>query len=229
MTRKFSSGTTTDTTCFANDPHDYYKALSMSEEEAAWSLMNEMKYPLLTRSSDSERRCLMIKDPEACDVSCSAVTTTSLSSSKQVSPLNLSGRSHQPSHSTKKKWPKNIFTFTLFTSVLALVLAITSLWRFIPHRNFPNDHSTNTGTIDLLESGIYNSGRRKKGVSNWYGSDATLCPSGQRHQPKYGHLTALNQMLAGIAPTLLAAMTALGNLKPIECLSNNGKWYICMD
>jgi hypothetical protein len=78
--------------------------------------------------------------------------------------------------------------------------------------------------------GAYNRGRQAAGgIANWYASDAVLCPSGQRHQPKYSHFTALHSAIAIIAPTLLAAKTALGNSKSVECLGKNGTWDVGTD
>jgi Glycosyl hydrolases family 35 len=47
------------------------------------------------------------------------------------------------------------------------------------------------------------------GIANMYASDAALCPSGQRRQPKFDHLAALHEALAEAAPVLLKAPTAL--------------------
>jgi hypothetical protein len=73
--------------------------------------------------------------------------------------------------------------------------------------------------------GGYNRGRAAgAGIANWYASDAVLCPSGQRHQPKFGHFEALHEALSGVALTLLNAHSALNASKPVEHLDDNGKW-----
>jgi hypothetical protein len=73
--------------------------------------------------------------------------------------------------------------------------------------------------------GSYNRGRQAAaGITNMYASEVTLCPSGQRHQPKFGHFQTLHQLIADIAPTLLASKTALNNGRPIEILNKDGVW-----
>lgn len=57
-----------------------------------------------------------------------------------------------------------------------------------------------------------------------YASDVPLCPSGQRREPKFGHFEALHEVMADIAPTLLAAETALGKDKPLRYLDDDGQW-----
>ncbi|KAL7576917.1 hypothetical protein ACA910_006676 [Epithemia clementina (nom. ined.)] len=57
--------------------------------------------------------------------------------------------------------------------------------------------------------GGYNRGRTAAaGILNAYATDAVLCPSGERRQPKFGHMTALHQVIASVSP-LLAASEAL--------------------
>ena len=73
--------------------------------------------------------------------------------------------------------------------------------------------------------GSYNRGRQAAaGITNMYAKEVMLCPSGQRHQPKFGHFQALHQALASVAPILLSSKTALGNAEQVEILNDNGKW-----
>mmetsp|Transcript_15495 Transcript_15495/g.17743 ORF Transcript_15495/g.17743 Transcript_15495/m.17743 type:complete len:949 (+) Transcript_15495:23-2869(+) len=75
--------------------------------------------------------------------------------------------------------------------------------------------------------GGYNRGRQAAGgIGNWYATDAALCSSGQRHQPKFSHYQSLHQVIAGIASILLTAETALGNEKLVEVMNNDKKWVI---
>ena len=62
------------------------------------------------------------------------------------------------------------------------------------------------------------------GITNMYASDVPLCPSGQRREPKFGHFEALHEVMADIAPTLLAVETALGKDKPLRYLDDDGQW-----
>ena len=73
--------------------------------------------------------------------------------------------------------------------------------------------------------GGYNRARSAaSGVANWYASDAQLCPSGQRRQPKFGHFQSMHSLLKSISPTLLAAETALKKNKTIPFLNKSGSW-----
>mmetsp|Transcript_7260 Transcript_7260/g.14256 ORF Transcript_7260/g.14256 Transcript_7260/m.14256 type:complete len:470 (+) Transcript_7260:157-1566(+) len=75
--------------------------------------------------------------------------------------------------------------------------------------------------------GGYNRGRQAAGgISNWYATDAALCSSGQRHEPKYSHYQSLHRAIASIASTLLIAETALGKENPVEVLTNDKKWVV---
>ena len=75
--------------------------------------------------------------------------------------------------------------------------------------------------------GAYNRGRQAAGgIGNWYATDAALCSSGQRHEPKFSHYRSLHQVIASIASTLLNAETALGKGKPLEVLNKDKKWVI---
>jgi hypothetical protein len=79
-------------------------------------------------------------------------------------------------------------------------------------------------------AGGFNRGRDAgAGITNMYASDAVMCPSGQRHQPKFGHLEALHEALSDIAYTLLAAPSALAKPQTITHLSKNGDWVIGPD
>ncbi|CAJ1969210.1 unnamed protein product [Cylindrotheca closterium] len=73
--------------------------------------------------------------------------------------------------------------------------------------------------------GSYNRGRQAAaGITNMYAKEAMLCPSGQRHQPKFGHFQALHQALASLAPILLASESALEKGQQVEILNDDGKW-----
>jgi hypothetical protein len=73
--------------------------------------------------------------------------------------------------------------------------------------------------------GGYNRGRQAAaGITNMYASEAPLCPSGQRRQPKFGHFEALHEAMAGIAPILLDAETALGKEIALSYQDDDGKW-----
>lgn len=64
------------------------------------------------------------------------------------------------------------------------------------------------------------------GITNMYASDVALCPSGERRQPKYGHLGALHQAIRDIVPTLLNADTALNRGQPIPFKNDKGLWEL---
>eukprot|EP00526_Cylindrotheca_closterium_P008356 CAMPEP_0113609882 /NCGR_PEP_ID=MMETSP0017_2-20120614/4727_1 /TAXON_ID=2856 /ORGANISM="Cylindrotheca closterium" /LENGTH=850 /DNA_ID=CAMNT_0000518727 /DNA_START=69 /DNA_END=2621 /DNA_ORIENTATION=- /assembly_acc=CAM_ASM_000147 len=73
--------------------------------------------------------------------------------------------------------------------------------------------------------GSYNRGRQAAaGITNMYAKEAILCPSGQRHQPKFGHFQALHRTLASVAPILLASKSALWNGQRVEILNGNFQW-----
>jgi hypothetical protein len=75
--------------------------------------------------------------------------------------------------------------------------------------------------------GAYNRGRQAAGgISNWYASDAALCPSGQRHEPKFSHYRSLHHVIASIASVLVSSETALGKAKTVEMLNKNKEWVI---
>lgn len=73
--------------------------------------------------------------------------------------------------------------------------------------------------------GSYNRARQAAaGITNMYAKEAMLCPSGQRHQPKFGHFQAFHQALASIAPILLASESALDRGQRVEVMNNGGQW-----
>lgn len=73
--------------------------------------------------------------------------------------------------------------------------------------------------------GSYNRGRQAAaGITNMYAKEAMLCPSGERHHPKFGHFQALHQALASAAPILLSSESALGNGQRVEVLNKDGEW-----
>jgi hypothetical protein len=73
--------------------------------------------------------------------------------------------------------------------------------------------------------GGYNRGRSSAaGIMNAYASDACICPSGQRRQPKYGHMLALHEAITQIAPILLRSDTALFKDETVQIRSEDGVW-----
>eukprot|EP00547_Thalassionema_nitzschioides_P012062 CAMPEP_0194263620 /NCGR_PEP_ID=MMETSP0158-20130606/47155_1 /TAXON_ID=33649 /ORGANISM="Thalassionema nitzschioides, Strain L26-B" /LENGTH=366 /DNA_ID=CAMNT_0039003815 /DNA_START=796 /DNA_END=1892 /DNA_ORIENTATION=- len=64
------------------------------------------------------------------------------------------------------------------------------------------------------------------GIMNIYASDAILCSSGQRRQPKYDHLQALHQTIISLAPMLLDSSSALFQNQTVFIIGKNGKWEI---
>jgi beta-galactosidase len=73
--------------------------------------------------------------------------------------------------------------------------------------------------------GGYNRGRSAAaGIMNAYASDACICPSGQRRQPKYDHFSALHESLALIAPILLSSDTALFKEETAKIKREDGEW-----
>ena len=80
-------------------------------------------------------------------------------------------------------------------------------------------------------AGFYNRGRSAAaGITNMYASDASgLCPSGQRHQPTFGHFRSLHWAITDIAPILLAAPSSLGKNKSVDVLNSDGLWQTATD
>uniref|UniRef100_A0A7R9ZKE6 Beta-galactosidase n=1 Tax=Craspedostauros australis TaxID=1486917 RepID=A0A7R9ZKE6_9STRA len=75
--------------------------------------------------------------------------------------------------------------------------------------------------------GGYNRGRSAAaGISNMYAADGVLCPSGQRHHPKFEYLQSLHDMLATIAPALLHRDSALHQDKDLLVKNSNGEWAL---
>ncbi len=75
--------------------------------------------------------------------------------------------------------------------------------------------------------GAYNRGRQAAGgITNWYAADAALCPSGQRHEPKFSHYQSMHRVIASVASTLVNADTALGKEKTVEVLNKDKQWVI---
>jgi hypothetical protein len=62
------------------------------------------------------------------------------------------------------------------------------------------------------------------GIMNAYASDAIMCPSGQRRQPKYGHFQALHEAITEIASLLLTAETALFKNETVNIWSEDKRW-----
>lgn len=75
--------------------------------------------------------------------------------------------------------------------------------------------------------GSYNRGRQAAGgITNWYATDAALCSSGQRHEPKFSHYRSLHQAVASIASVLLTAETALGKAKPVQIWNDDSQTWV---
>lgn len=73
--------------------------------------------------------------------------------------------------------------------------------------------------------GGYNRGRTAAaGILNAYATDAVLCPSGERRQPKFGHLSSLHHVLASIAP-LLTTVWPPPKPQPVE-IQEDQTWII---
>ena len=73
--------------------------------------------------------------------------------------------------------------------------------------------------------GGYNLSREAaSGIMNAYATDAVLCPSGERRQPKFGHLTNLHEVIASIAPLLVVSSDPIVP-QPVDVLNNDdGSW-----
>jgi hypothetical protein len=63
-------------------------------------------------------------------------------------------------------------------------------------------------------------------MMNAYATDAILCSSGQRHQPKFDHFQKLHSAIADIASILLESPSALFHNRTVEVLSPDGSWEI---
>ena len=73
--------------------------------------------------------------------------------------------------------------------------------------------------------GGYNRGQAAAGgITNMYASDAMLCPSGERRQPKFDHLKALHQTLIEIAPCVLESKSELLSEHQILIKGGTGDW-----
>ena len=73
--------------------------------------------------------------------------------------------------------------------------------------------------------GGYNRGRAAAAaITNAYAMDAPLCPSGQRHYPKFLHLQALLLALRRVAPILLQSPSALHQEVFLRVRTSRGKW-----
>jgi beta-galactosidase len=62
------------------------------------------------------------------------------------------------------------------------------------------------------------------GIMNAYATDAPVCSSGQRREPKFSHFQALHEALHRIAPILLYSPTALKHSIHVESLNRKGDW-----
>jgi hypothetical protein len=75
--------------------------------------------------------------------------------------------------------------------------------------------------------GGYNRGRSAAAtVMNLYSSDSPMCPSGQRHRPKFEHLQALLSVIQDVAPVLLHSTSALNSGKQLYVLTQDGHWKL---
>jgi Glycosyl hydrolases family 35 len=80
--------------------------------------------------------------------------------------------------------------------------------------------------------GGYNRGRSAAAsMLNAYDTHAVLCPSGERHQPKFAHFQALHAALAEIAPVLLHAPQETSSLGQnhstvVQIMNDTGYWEI---
>lgn len=73
--------------------------------------------------------------------------------------------------------------------------------------------------------GSYNRAHQAAGgITNFYAAEAALCPSGQRHQPKYSQYAALHEAMKEVAPILLAAPTSLWRSYKVKVLDSHGNW-----
>lgn len=73
--------------------------------------------------------------------------------------------------------------------------------------------------------GGYNRGRAAAaGIMNMYASEAPLCSSGQRHEPKFSHLRCLLLVVQSIAPVLLHSPSALGQQFRLPTRDSDGEW-----
>jgi hypothetical protein len=89
----------------------------------------------------------------------------------------------------------------------------------------PPDSRSGTHLNYYMFFGAYNrASQAAGGITNFYATEAALCPSGQRHEPKFSHYSSLHDVLSDIAPTLLAAPTALNKSKKVKILDKHGNW-----
>jgi len=73
--------------------------------------------------------------------------------------------------------------------------------------------------------GGYNRGRAAAaGIMNVYASDAPLCPSGQRREPKFSHFQSLLFVLHDVAPVLLNSPSALDKQFQLQIRTSDGIW-----
>jgi hypothetical protein len=61
---------------------------------------------------------------------------------------------------------------------------------------------------------------------NMYAADAPLCPSGQRHHPKFDHFRSLHAIIQDIAPVLLHSNLPSADGERLLTLSNDGNWIL---
>mmetsp|Transcript_15074 Transcript_15074/g.32932 ORF Transcript_15074/g.32932 Transcript_15074/m.32932 type:complete len:1072 (+) Transcript_15074:274-3489(+) len=75
--------------------------------------------------------------------------------------------------------------------------------------------------------GSYNRHRMAAaGIMNAYATDAVLCPSGERREPKFGHLTKMHQTLASIAPLLTNPQNVVPVKPKATEIKKDGTWSL---
>lgn len=57
-----------------------------------------------------------------------------------------------------------------------------------------------------------------------YASDAPMCPSGQRREPKFSHFQSMLRVIKSVAPVLLKSQSALGQQYRLRTRANDGTW-----
>ena len=73
--------------------------------------------------------------------------------------------------------------------------------------------------------GGYNRGRAAgAGIMNKYASDAVLCSSAERRQPKFDHFTSLHSTMKGIASTILNQRTQMNSSFTVKRRDKTGPW-----
>jgi len=75
--------------------------------------------------------------------------------------------------------------------------------------------------------GGYNRGRAAgAGIMNLYASDASMCSSGQRREPKFSHFQTMLRVIKSIALVLLHSPSALGQQFRLRTRTYGGSWEL---